>query len=238
MSVLTKLKSIVPVYARLPLIIVALMHCGSYFFTKLVTTDFYHYDLSVALDDVLPFCSFFIVFYIGAYIQWVLSLTYHARQSREICYKLSAGYIISGILCIVFFLAMPTEIVRPEITENTVFGFLTKAIYYFDTPAVNLFPSMHCLASWVCFRTALWIRPIKKLYVAFQLVFTLLVFLSTVFLKQHFAVDILGGILVGEIGLLVATKTGFWRIFVKRKAHSIVDEQISVNLNQGAKDEK
>jgi len=46
-------------------------------------------------------------------------------------------------------------------------------------------------------------------------VFAILVFLSTIFIKQHFIVDIFAGMLVGEIGIFLSGHFKLWRVFNK-----------------------
>jgi membrane-associated phospholipid phosphatase len=77
-------------------------------------------------------------------------------------------------------------------------------LYSIDA-ADNLFPSIHCLESWVCFRGIMLVKDKSKIYTPIVLIFTLLVFASTVCLKQHVVADIVGGVLVSEIGFAVAT---------------------------------
>src|SRR5574344_1151607 len=56
-----------------------------YFLAKVLTEGRYHYDLSIPLDDRLPFVPFFILIYWGAYFSWGLNYILAARESREHC---------------------------------------------------------------------------------------------------------------------------------------------------------
>ena len=49
-------------------------------------------------------------------------------------------------------------------------------------------------------------------YIVFQFVFTLFVFGSTVFVKQHFIVDIPVAVLFGEIGIFISRKCNGWKM--------------------------
>ena len=79
-----------------------------------------------------------------------------------------------------------------------------------DSPD-NLFPSIHCLESWVCLRTAFAIKGLPSWYKGASAVMTVGVFLSTVFLKQHVVVDM--------VGAVVAVELGFWimKVIVEKK---------------------
>ena len=131
---------------------------------------------------------------------WMLS---NLRSSREACFRFYTADIFAKIIALVFFLVVPTTIVRPEVTGNSVFDMLTRFIFRVDA-ADNLFPSIHCLESWMCFRSALFLKKVPKWYAPVSLLFSLLVFASTVMLKQHVFVDIPGGIAAVEIGLLLS----------------------------------
>ena len=108
----------------------------------------------------------------------------------------------------------PTTNVRPEITGTALSDEVTRFLYSVDQP-VNLFPSIHCLESWICFRGSLKLEKVPHWYRPVSFVFTLLVFASTVLLKQHVVVDIAGGVLFVEIGLWMTAHFHLDRFFEK-----------------------
>ena len=57
-----------------------------------------------------------------------------------------------------------------------------------------------------------------KLYLFCSLIFTLLVFASTVLIKQHVVVDMIAGIVVLELGQLISEKFNLARVFSKAEA--------------------
>lgn len=198
---------LIPKYSRIPLLSVLLFNMLVYFLSKPFLGERF-FDLSIGLDTQIPFCAPFVIFYVLAYLQWGLGYIIVGRESRAACYRMVAADLIAKTVCLVFFIAMPTTIVRPELTEGGVFEWMTGLIYDMDSP-VNLFPSIHCLESWAVFRCAL---PLKKIGLWYKIttgVITVGVFFSVVFLKQHFLIDIPAGILVFELGLLVTRFTRF-----------------------------
>lgn len=72
--------------------------------------------------------------------------------------------------------------------------------------AKNLLPSIHCLESWLCFRNALRFKGVPRWYLPLTALMTLLVFASTLLVKQHVLVDVPAGILAAELGLFLANK--------------------------------
>ncbi len=177
-------------------------------------SDVVRSDLSTKWDYLLPYIPFFIIFYILSYAQWFISYWIHCRDNAKLCCTITSADIIAKFICMLCFILLPTVIVRPDIPSVGFLNQCTQLIYEFDKP-INLFPSIHCLESWLCFRGAMMLKKKNKLYkvyLAMQFVFTLFVFASTVLVKQHFIIDIPAGIIVVEIGLLISEKYGGWKI--------------------------
>ena len=204
--------SLIPSYSYIPLATVVCINSLAYFASRLITGGFVHYNFSLPIDGALPFVPVFSVVYILAYAQWAIGFILIARESRDFCYRVLSGEIISKLICLTLFLIIPTTMVRADITSGDVFSTLTKYIYLLDTPD-NLFPSLHCHLSWLCFYSALRMKKTGKIYIYFSFIFSLLVFASTVLIKQHVAVDIFAGVLVCEIGQFIAKKTDSARVF-------------------------
>lgn len=206
-----------PGYTRIPLAAVICVNCVAYFLTRLFTRYFVHFDFTLPIDKALPFIPAFSVIYVLAYVQWVVGFVLVARESRELCYSMMSGEIAAKFICMMLFIFVPTTMVRADITGNDFFSNAVRLIYRIDTPD-NLFPSLHCLESWFCFRGAMQMKKTGKLYLYFSLIFTLLVFASTVLVKQHEVVDIIAGVVVLELGLLISKKFNLARVFVKAEA--------------------
>lgn len=161
--------------------------------------------MALPLDAKIPLYAPFVIIYILAYFQWIVGFICIARESKAHCRQIISGEIIAKIICMALFIAVPTEIEWPQVVGDGLFERLVRFIYWTDLP-INLFPSIHCLDSWICFRGALGMRRVPKWYAPVMLAMTLLVFASTVLIKQHVFVDIPAAILVGELGLFVAKR--------------------------------
>lgn len=209
-----KIKSFIPKYAYVPLLSAVLLNFIVYNGSKLISNHLYHYNFGVFIDKYIPFLSVFILVYILAYIHWILGYIVITRENEKTCYQILSAEMIAKLICLFFFLVLPTTMVRPEVTGNGIFDLLTSFIYKMDAP-VNLFPSIHCLESWLVFRGTSNLKHVSKTYKWGMFIFAILVCMSTVFVHQHVFVDILGGILVGEIGLLVVKKWSFSTLFKK-----------------------
>ena len=208
-----KFSNIVPRYAYFPLIMAVLVNSIVYNVSKLVTNNFIHYDLSLGIDELIPVESFFIIIYVLCFVEWIIGYILIGRESKKYCFYYVSADIIAKILCLIFFVFLPTTMVRPNLGTG-IFDSMLAFIYKVDAP-VNLFPSIHCLESWMVFRSSVKMQKVPKFYKIFTFVFAVLTFLSVVFVKQHVFIDIIGGILVLEIGLILAKKWSFNKIFDK-----------------------
>lgn len=209
------LDTLLPKANRLPLILVLSSNFIVYYLTLfLLPSDIKRYDLSLSIDSKIPTVPFFVLIYVLAFAQWVISYILHSKDNTITCYKITTAGIIAKLICLIFFIALPTTITIPEVTGSGFFEWGTRFIHSADRP-YNLFPSIHCLESWLCFRGAMMLKNKNYYYITFQGVFTLLVFASTLFIKQHFIVDIPAGILVCELGLFISQKLKGYRIMEK-----------------------
>ena len=157
---------------------------------------------------------FFIIIYMLAFVQWVCGYIRIGIESRERCSRVLATELIAKIICLVIFIVYPTMIIRPEITGTDIFSKITALVYLVDTPD-NLFPSVHCVESYIIFRGSMGMKKVPGWYVPAMGAFSILVFASTVLVKQHVVIDIIAAIVVSEIAFALA------RVYMRVKMHII-----------------
>ena len=218
MDLKQKLEHLLPSYTHIPLVSMVCIHGLVYYATRLLTQKMPHFDFSLPIDGAIPFIPVFSMIYVLAYIQWIAGFILIARDSRELCCRVISGEIISKLICMTLFLLVPTTMARAEIVSDGFFDRIVGYIYRLDA-ADNFFPSIHCLESWVCFRGAMQMKKTGPVYRYLTLLLSLLVFASTVLIKQHAVVDIAGGVLTAEIGQQIAQRTdpNGWKLsFLKR----------------------
>lgn len=213
---LENIKKLIPGYAVAPLIMSLAMNMVTYFGTRIFTRDMEHYNLGCVIDDKIPFVSSMIWVYILAYVAWIIGFIVIGRESRQVCYEVLMGEQIAKFICLIVFITVPTTIIRPEITGNSISDWVTNLIYMLDSPD-NLLPSIHCLESWICFRGALRCKKMGKGYKWIMFISAILVFASTVMVKQHVVADIAAAIIVVEAGLLIAKRFNIYKVIEKGK---------------------
>lgn len=192
-----------PDYGCKALLAMVLLNILTYFGSRLFTSGLYHYSMETSLDRVIPYVKEFIIIYIPvAYLQWIIGFYMISRDTRENCFTLVGAEMIGKLLCLICFLFLPATMVRAEISGTDFLNRCVRYLYEID-PADNLFPSIHCLESWVIFRSTFYLKSLPKWVKPFQLIISLLIFASTLFVKQHVIADVIGGVIVVEIGLLI-----------------------------------
>ena len=209
---LKKITGIVPAYGFFPLVFSFVFNCLVYSGSRAVAGSWYHHNIESNLDLRLPFLPQFLIIYFGCYIFWAANYILAARQDREEVYRFFTADFISRCVCLVIFLAYPTTNTRPVIEGSGFWDLLAGWLYSIDA-ADNLFPSIHCLVSWFCFLAVKGQKKIPIWYKAVSFILAVLVFLSTLFTKQHVIVDVAGGIFLAQGGFWIGKHTEIWHIY-------------------------
>ena len=161
-----------------------------------------YHPVKVALDAKIPFCEYFIpayyfwfVFLIGIHIYTVF---FDVPAFKKLMYFIMITYTITSIIYVIY----PTkQELRPtEFAGNNIFIAIAKGLYDFDTNT-NVCPSLHVIGSFAVLFTSRHCKRLKTFW--WQLGFvsaTVLICLSTVFLKQHSVVDIWVALAVCAVG--------------------------------------
>lgn len=157
----------------------------------------HHYQFSTALDRAIPLIPWTVCIYFGCYAFWALHYCLCAAVPTRARRFFTADFIAKGV-CFVFFVGLPTTMARPTVQGLNVWESLVRALYILDAP-VNLFPSIHCLNSWLCWASARDIPAFSRGYKAFALCAAVAVCVSTLTLRQHVLLDVAGGILLAEV---------------------------------------
>lgn len=197
-NVKKQIEKIIPLYAILPLLTCFFFNNIVYFVFRLFLKDAYHYDFTTPLDRMIPFVPAWVSIYLICYFFWIVNYILTGRQGKEHLYRFVTADLLARLICGLFFVFLPTTNVRPEITGTGIWDQLMALVYALDEPT-NLFPSIHCLCSWFCYLGIRKQKSIPVWYQYFSLIFAVLVCISTQFTKQHYLIDILGGVGIAQI---------------------------------------
>lgn len=165
------------------------------------------YIIWCPLDDLIPFCEYFIVPYATWFVELAVIPLLLLKYDRKQYYYLCAVMFTGMTLCLGLYLIFPNGLdLRVEITRQNIFADLVRLIQAVDTPT-NVCPSIHVASAMamdlaIC-RSVLgqrrWVRMLANS------VFVLIC-LSTVFLKQHSVIDIFWGVAVTAVLHLVFSR--------------------------------
>jgi len=143
------------------------------------------------VDRAVPFLPWTIAVYLSQFAFLFLAL-WLQTESRSLTRVFAALAIATVVSCAVF-VVWPTTIPRP-LANNAAFD----ALWLFDVPR-NCFPSLHvALAGIAAFfwPRARWIAVIWAAAIA----------VSTLTTKQHYAIDVLGGVVVAIVAIAFARR--------------------------------
>lgn len=158
--------------------------------------------IHIALDDLIPFCEYFVVPYL-LWFPFLAGVTlYFCLTDRPGFTKLAAFLMIGmTIFLIVSYLYPNGHDLRPlYFARNNAFIQLVKIVYAYDTPT-NILPSVHVLntmAVQAAICTDKKLSKKKPLLVGSMALSALIIF-STVCLKQHSMVDVMMALAIGSV---------------------------------------
>lgn len=148
-----------------------------------------------ALDDAIPFCEYFIVPYVLWYGFVAITLWYFAfrcRERREYWQFVGALGIGMTVFIITSFIYPNGQQLRPVLEEGNIFVQAVKILYWVDTPT-NILPSMHVFNAAACGMAVFKNEDCRKRRAVIwgTGILTVLIILSTMFLKQHSVIDVI-----------------------------------------------
>lgn len=166
-----------------------------YFLTERLIPPEKCHLIHASLDDRIPFCEGFVIFYAGWYFLIIGSLLYFLRDSVNSFIHLQSYIVIVQLLATVIYIVYPSRLeLRPEVfTEKNLWTTILGWIYRMDTPT-GVCPSLHVAVSLGIASTWLREKIVKPWIRGVITLFCFGVCLSVVFVKQHSVIDILAAI--------------------------------------------
>jgi len=178
-----------------------LVYLPWFFWLENRTNQPYHI-IHMELDEQIPFIEYFIVPYLlwFAYVAVVFIYMFFQdrREFYQYCIFLGTGMTLFLIISSIYpngHLLRPTEFER----EN-IFTLVVQNFYQLDT-ATNIFPSIHVYNSVAAHMAVIHNERLKRnRSIRYgSLILMVSIVLSTVFLKQHSAHDLIAGVVLGFI---------------------------------------
>lgn len=167
-----------------------------------------HYSPSIALDGWIPLVPAWSIIY-GALYLFLILLPVMAIWHEELIRRTVRAYLLIWLTAYAVFLLYPTVAPRPdgEVVPGTGFGAWGLRLLYDMDPPVNCFPSLHVAHSFVG-AFAVWRMHARLGSIAIAC--AAVVGVSTLFTKQHYALDVIAGFVLACIAYLIFIR-GFGR---------------------------
>ena len=202
-----------PQFAHLkPAILGWLFYFSFYFLTEnLIPAELCH-PIHCALDDMIPFCEYFAVFYVFWYALVFGSLIVTLLYDVESFSNLSKFIFITQFIAMTIYILYPSrQDLRPEVFPRD--NFLTDLmifIYSFDT-STGVFPSLHVAYSMGILSVALKKKELKAVWKWLLGLVVVLICLATAFVKQHSMLDVFAALPVSLAAELLVYWDSYWK---------------------------
>ena len=184
-----------PRYRHVLLLLGWVFYFAMYFITEnLIPAERCH-PIHCALDDLIPFNEFFLVFYMGWYFLVFGSLLCYLLYDADKFSRLQTYIIVTQVVAMAVYVLWPSrQDLRPEVfpRENALTA-LMAFIYSFDTNT-GVCPSLHVAYSLGILSVGLKDRELPrwgKILLGFVV---FMICIAVCFVKQHSALDVLAAI--------------------------------------------
>ncbi len=179
-----------PQFSHLKLLSGWLVYFAFYFLTENLIPPEACCSVHCWIDDAIPFHEAFVIPYVGWYGLIVFSLVYFGLYNIDSFKNLSKYIIITQVVAVVAYIVFPTrQDLRPEVfPRDNLLTSLVALLYRVDTNT-GVCPSLHVAYSLGI--ASVWVKEkdVKKIWKALVVFAVVLICLSTMFIKQHSAVD-------------------------------------------------
>ena len=198
---------------------------------RTVTTDFT--VIHMKLDDYIPFAEIFVIPYFLWFAYIFLTVAYFFFTDRSEFYHCAAYLFIGMTICLTIYTLFPNgHDLRPNLAavdRDNVFIHLMRWLYSTDT-CTNVCPSIHafnsigaCIAIYKSDR----LKKKRGLRIG-TLILTVLICMSTVFLKQHSLFDVICACLLAVIMYVLVYVPDYAKIYARLHARSRSDSNAAV----------
>lgn len=174
------------------------------------------------IDNAIQIIPIFIIPYVWSYIYWALAPMAISRCKFDYFLDYLAAYLFSCLFGAVILVFVPTYMDRIAEGLTSVQGetFLWKLMQFWYSldggdMAYNLAPSFHCINSTIALLGVFKRKEIPLWFRIVSLVSGILTYFATVFVKQHYFIDVVAGIAIGVVGYIICTRWHLGKVFLK-----------------------
>ena len=188
-----------------------IFYFAMYFITENLIPASRCHPIHCALDDLIPFNEFFVIFYVGWYLLVFGSLLYYILYDPKKFSRLQIYIIVTQVVAMACYILWPSrQDLRPEVFPRQ--NFLTAVmafIYSFDT-STGVCPSLHVGYSMGILSVALKDRELPRGVKAALVFVVFMICLAVCFVKQHSALDVLAALPMCLLAEIVTYGRDYW----------------------------
>ncbi len=144
---------------------------------------------------IIPYCIWYFLIFIIPY--------YCYKKDKELLSKYILSYVLITLISNIIFIIFPTTVNRPVVTGNDILSNMTKIVFFVDNNPVNCFPSLHCAISFLWIIYSLNMKNTNKYFKIIISIISMLIIISTLFIKQHVFIDMIGGICITILVVII-----------------------------------
>ena len=204
-----------PQFAHLKMLFGWVGYFCLYFLTENLIPAETCYSVHIPLDDMIPFCEWFVIPYVSWYLLIVFSLGYFALYNIDSFKRLSKYIIITQVIAMTIYIIFPSrQDLRPaEFAQDNILTKIVGILYALDTntgvcPSLHVGYSLGIASVWLKERSASLVWKIALV------LWVILICISIMFVKQHSALDLFAALPMCLLAELVVYRD---RYFCRRK---------------------
>ena len=200
-----------PRFSHLKLLGGWIVYFALYFITENLIPPERCHPVHCALDDLIPFNEFFVIFYVGWYFLVFGALAYTLFYDVPAFRKLQTFIMITQAVAMLCYILWPSrQDLRPEVfPRQNILTDIIKFIYSFDTNT-GVCPSLHAAYSLGILSVGLKDKSLSTGWKAALSFLVIMICLAVCFVKQHSAVDVFTALPVSLLAEILVYGRDYW----------------------------
>ena len=200
-----------PRFSHLKLLGGWIVYFALYFITENLIPPERCHPVHCALDDLIPFNEFFVIFYVGWYFLVLGALAYTLFYDVPAFRKLQTFIMITQAVAMLCYILWPSrQDLRPEVfPRQNILTDIIKFIYSFDTNT-GVCPSLHVAYSLGILSVGLKDKSLSTGRKAALTFVVIMICLAVCFVKQHSAVDVFVALPVSLLAEILVYGRDYW----------------------------
>lgn len=209
-----------PRFSHIKLLAGWIFYFSMYFITENLIPPERCTPIHCALDDLIPFNEFFVIFYVGWYFLIFGSLLYTFLYKIENFRRLQIYIMVTQAVAMLCYVLWPSrQDLRPEVfARDNVLTQLIAFIYSFDT-STGVCPSLHVGYSLGVLSVAWKDKDIPGWGKALLLFVVIMICLAVCFVKQHSVLDVLAALPLCLLAECVTFGKSYWLPRLRLRTH-------------------